>query len=160
TNVGSASCALPTGGFDWRPLLPPVVLGDWPAVEDPPVDGGRFTTVATWRGPFGPLEGDRRRFRLKGHAFRNVVFLPRRVDVPLEVALGIHPSERADLDLLSNKGWALADPVVAAGTPEDFRAYVAGSMAEFSVAQGVYVESRSGWFSDRTARYLASGRPA
>jgi hypothetical protein len=37
---------------------------------------------------------------------------------------------------------------------------VQGSAAEFSVAQGIYVETNSGWFSDRTTRYLASGKPA
>ena len=46
-----------------------------------------------------------------------------------------------------------------AGDPDAFRAYVQGSGAEFSVAQGIYVETHSGWFSDRTTSYLASGRP-
>src|SRR5207249_4043766 len=57
-------------------------------------------------------------------------------------------------------GWQLVDPCVAAGDPHAFRGYVQGSWAEFSVAQGVYVETESGWFSDRTVRYLASGKPA
>jgi hypothetical protein len=54
----------------------------------------------------------------------------------------------------------LVGPAEVAGTPGDFRRYVQESAAEFSVAQAVYVDTGSGWFSDRTVRYLASGRPA
>src|SRR6185295_14327096 len=52
------------------------------------------------------------------------------------------------------------DPLAASATPESFRRYIQESGAEFSVAQGVYVDTNSGWFSDRTSRYLASGKPA
>ena len=60
---------------------------------------------------------------------------------------------------LLQHGWRLVDPQAVAAGPDDFRAYVQNSAAEFSVAQGVYTETRSGWFSDRTVRYLASGKP-
>jgi hypothetical protein len=157
--IGRADCPIPVGEFRWQPTRQPVVLDDWPSTDDPA--GGRFTTIATWRGPFGPIETDRRRFGLKVHEFRK--FLPLPGLVPggrFEAALAIHPEERPDLDQLDACGWALADPVAVAGTPDAFRTYVSGSAAEFSAAQGVYVETRSGWFSDRTTRYLASGRPA
>jgi hypothetical protein len=65
-----------------------------------------------------------------------------------------------DLALLRDNGWRLTDPKRVAATPEAFRNYVRESSAEFSVAQGMYVDTWSGWFSDRTTRYLASGRPA
>jgi hypothetical protein len=156
-NVGSARCELPTGGVEWRPMLPPVVLDEWPVSSE--ANGRRFTTVATWRGPYGPLEWDRRRFGLKVHEFRKYLSLPGIVDAPFELALGIHPADGADLADLAAQGWDVVDPRQVAGTPDGFRNYVAGSMAEFSVAQEVYVASRSGWFSDRTTRYLASGRP-
>ena len=144
-NVGRGDCAIPTDGIEWRPTRPPVVLDDWPQAN-----GGfdRFTTVATWRtarvGGYG----------VKLDEFRKFASLPRRVEHPFELALAIHPAEEPDLALLDENGWRVVDP------PEDFRAYVQRSGAEFSVAQGVYVETRSGWFSDRTARYLASGKPA
>jgi hypothetical protein len=158
--IGAVGCPIPAHEFRWRPIRQPVVLDDWPARTDDHPDGG-FTTVATWRGPFGPVETDRRRFGLKVHEFRK--FLPVADLVPearFEAALAIHPEERSDLTLLHDHGWTLADPSQVAGTPETFRDYVAGSAAEFSAAQGIYVETRSGWFSDRTTRYLASGRPA
>ena len=77
-----------------------------------------------------------------------------------EIALDIHPGDERDLEQLRSHGWQLVDPREAAGTPDAFRGYVQESGAEFSVAQGIYVETSSGWFSDRTARYLACGKPA
>lgn len=159
--LGSTACRIPTGGLNWRPVCPPVVLEDWPVAEPlAPVGEGTFTTVATWRGPFGPVEWDRRRFGLKVHEFRKFIALPTLLDSRFEAALAIHPAEVPDLELLEENRWHLVDPRVVAGTPDRFRQYVAGSMAEFSVAQEMYVRSECGWFSDRTTRYLASGRPA
>ena len=65
----------------------------------------------------------------------------------------------ADLVALRDHGWHVVDPTIVASGPVAFREYVQASGAEFSVAQGIYVETQSGWFSDRTVRYLASGRP-
>src|SRR5581483_9839137 len=76
-----------------------------------------------------------------------------------ELALAIDPWDAADRRLLEENGWVLADPFAAAGDPARYREYIAGSAAEVMVAKGMYVESRSGWFSDRSACYLASGKP-
>jgi hypothetical protein len=173
-NIGSPDCPIPRNGIEWHPTLPPVVLADWPVVpaahagaapRHPRSRAGapvrrRFTTVATWRSPYGPVEWEKRRFGLKVHELRNYVDLPRMVDACFEAALAVHPSELDDLDLLSGNGWALDDPRLVAGTTESFRRYVTQSDAEFSVAQEMYVSTGSGWFSDRTACYLATGRPA
>lgn len=158
-NIGRSDCPVPAGGIDWLPTLPPVLLDEW---EPAPSPGRmRFTTVATWRSPYGALEIEGRTMSLKHHQFRRFAELPRLVPgVDFELALAIHPGDAADLELLRENGWQVVDPVAAAGTPAAFRDYVRGSAAEFSVAQGVYVEAATGWFSDRTAAYLASGRPA
>ena len=79
--------------------------------------------------------------------------------MPFELALDLHPADSGDRALLERGGWRIRDPQAVA-TPSGFAHFVRSSGAEFSVAQGVYVETRSGWFSDRTVRYLASGRPA
>ena len=157
-NVGSEGCPIPTGGMEWRPVLPPVVLQEWPL--GPAGDRRRFTTVGSWRGGFGPVTWGERTFGLKLHEFRRFIDLPRRATAAFEVALDIHPADGKDKLLLDDHGWRLRDPREVAGDPDAFRRYVQGSGAEFSVAQGIYVETGSGWFSDRTVRYLASGRPA
>ena len=157
-HIGSAGCSIPTAGIRWLPVRPPVVLGDWPRIT--PLDLDRFTTVASWRGAFGPVEHGGRRYGVKVHEFRKVLELVRRSGQRFEIALAIHPADAADRDALLEHGWELVEPERVAADPDVFRAYVQSSGAEFSVAQGVYVETGSGWFSDRTTRYLASGRPA
>lgn len=158
-NIGSADCPIPTAGLEWRPIRQPVVLEDWPVTGSSSAFD-RFTTIASWRGAFGPVEAGGRRFGLKVHEFRKMIDLPRRAGLEFEIALDIHPADHKDRDALLAHGWRLVDPKVASSDPFDFRRYVQQSGAEFSVAQGIYVETNSGWFSDRTVRYLASGRPA
>jgi hypothetical protein len=156
-NIGRPACLLPTAGIEWRTTRPPVVLDEWPAARGDP---RRFTTVATWRGPYGRLEHEGRVFGIKLDEFRKVIELPRRSRQTFELALAIDPEEKPDLAALRENRWRLVDPREVAGDADSFRRYVIGSGAEFSVAQGVYVETSSGWFSDRTTRYLASGKPA
>ena len=157
-NIGQPDCPIPTCGICWRPVRQPVVLSDWP-VTGPP-DQQRFTTVASWRGAFGQVEAAGRRFGLKAHEFRKFLALPRRVPAQFEIALDIHEGDARDRAALEENGWRLADPKTVAGDPAGFRRYLQDSWAEYSVAQGIYVETNSGWFSERTARYLASGKPA
>jgi hypothetical protein len=157
-NIGAPFCAIPTGDILWRRTRQPVVLENWPPSREGEPD--RFTTVASWRGPYGRVEYGGKTFGLKLHEFRKFIELPGRARPGFEIALDIHPDEERDLELLHRHGWRLVDPKVVAPDPEAFRRYVGTSGAEFSVAQGIYVETESGWFSDRTVRYLASGKPA
>ncbi len=157
-NIGTRGCSIPTGGIRWRPLPPPVTLADWPVAPSHRPD--RFTTVATWRSPLGELAYGGVTFTLKHHEWRKVMELPKRSPREFEIALDIHPAERGDIDALHAHGWRLSNPRHVARDPARFRRYVQGSAAEFSVAHGVYVGTASGWFSDRTVRYLASGKPA
>jgi hypothetical protein len=156
-NIGHAGCTLPMEGIEWRPFCPPVLLDEWPVVSN---GTDRFTTVASWRGGYGRVEHGGNLFGQKAHEFRRFVEMPKRVDYTFEIALDIEPADAADGDLLRNRGWHLVDPRAVAASVDDFRRYVQGSAAEFSAAQGIYVETGSGWFSDRTTRYLASGKPA
>lgn len=156
--IGTSGCPIPTGGIEWQPVRPPVVLDDWPAAASGELD--RFTTIGSWRGPFGPVERGGRRYGLKVHEFRKLIDLPLRSGASFELALAIDPADGRDLEALRDHRWRIVDPHAVAGKPDTFRAYVQASGAEFSVAQGIYVDTRCGWFSDRTTRYLASGRPA
>ena len=157
-NIGSPGCSSPTGGIPWQPVRQPVVLEHWPVSLQG--DRDRFTTIASWRGPYGRVEYDGRTFGLKAHEFRKFVALPGHVPQAFEIALDIHPADVNDLELLRGHGWRIVDPKQVVPDPPAFRSYVQESGAEFSVAQGIYVETDSGWFSDRTVRYLASGKPA
>jgi len=157
-NIGTAGCPIPSGGLEWLPLPPPVTLEDWPVTAVAADD--RFTTVASWRSPLGTLSHGGVDFQGKHHQWRRVAELPRLSAQSFEIALQIHPGDSADRATLQASGWDLVDPREVAGDPLAFRSYVQGSAAEFSVAHPVYVDTASGWLSDRTVRYLASGRPA
>jgi hypothetical protein len=157
-NIGRAPCTIPTGGVQWRPTRQPVVLDDWPVVPSR-TSAARFTTVSSWRGAYGRVEHEGRTFGQKAHEFRKLCALPRHVDAAFELALDIHDADAPDRTALADHGWTLTDPRGVASTPDAFRDYVQQSSAECSAAQGVYVDTRSGWFSDRSVRYLASGRP-
>lgn len=157
-NIGTPHCPIPTADIRWRRTRQPVVLEYWPTSNQGAHD--RFTTIGSWRGPYGPVTFEGKTFGLKVHEFRRFVTLPERLPQDFEIALDIHSAEQRDLTLLREHGWRIADPKMVARDPIKFRSYVQTSGAEFSVAQGIYVETNSGWFSDRTVRYLASGKPA
>ena len=150
-NVGTPGCAIPDCGRKWHAIRPPVVLTQWPASG---TAARHFTTIANWRSSVGGSG-----YSEKVHEFRKVLDLPRRTGARFLAALNIHPAETRDLAALRENGWELADPAVAA-TPDGYRDFLRGSGAEFSVAQGIYRQTHSGWVSDRTAHYLACGRPA
>jgi hypothetical protein len=154
-NIGRPDCPVPTLDLSWRPLPAPVVLEEWQPAE---WGDGAYTTVADWRG-YAPVEWQGVWYKQKADEFLRLIELPRRVAWPLELCLAIHHDE-PDLPRLRANGWRLSDPRVDAADSEAYRTYVRRSRGEFSVAKHGYVVGRTGWVSDRTACYLAAGRPA
>jgi hypothetical protein len=156
-NVGGPDFLIPLGGVDWVPILPPVVLEHWPPHIDPACQ--RFSTVADWRGSqYAVFEGES--YSGKRREFLRFLLLPRRTRQPVEPAIYVGFEDSEDLELLLGNKWVVHDPFLYAGDPHSYREFIQYSRAEFSVAKGGYVKSNSGWVSDRTACYLASGKPA
>ena len=153
--IGTPACPVPTLGLDWIPTVPPVVLDRWPVADGP---GDAWTTIGNWRG-YGSVEQDGVHYGQKAHSMREYVDLPGKARARFRLALGIHPGETPDLEALDKHGWPLADPLEVAGTPDAYQEFIRGSRGELGVAKSGYVLSRCGWFSDRSACYLASGRP-
>jgi len=154
--IGSEQCPIPACGRTWIPTLPPVVLGQWSPAAETVHDG--FTTVAHWRS-YGPIHRAGVVYGQKAHSLRTIVGAPTRVPEKFQIALDIHPDETKDLAELAANGWDLIDPVRVSATPALYRDFVRTSWAELGIAKSGYVASQSGWFSDRSACYLASGRP-
>ncbi len=154
--IGRPDCDVPTCGVVWRSTPPIVSLPDWEVAGVATLDA--FTTVGSWRG-YGSIHHDGVHYGQRAHSMRDLVSLPDLVDQRFLMALSIHPDEVADLDLLRRHDWELLDPATVAATPHDYRSFVRSSKAELGVAKSGYVRSRCGWFSDRSACYLASGRP-
>jgi hypothetical protein len=154
--IGQPGCPIPTCGRDWLPTLPPVVLDQWPVATRLERHAG--TTIGHWRS-YGSIHHEGVQYGQKAHSLRPLIDLPRRAPTPFALALAIHRDETRDLDLLRANGWTVLDPATVASTPDDYHRFVQGSWAEFGLAKSGYVVSGSGWFSDRSACYLASGRP-
>jgi hypothetical protein len=155
SNLGKHDCGVPTGGRRWIPTRQPVLLDRWR-----PAPGGRaFTSVGSWRGPFAPVEYGGRSYGLRVHELRRFADLPRMVDAPFELALEIDGADEADRELLRERSWGLADPSTVAADLDSYQRYLRGSLAEIAIAKEMYVATRGGWFSDRSACYLASGKP-
>jgi hypothetical protein len=156
-NIGQEGCGVPDCGIEWIPTRPPVQLDYWQRYPIPP--GDSFTTVGSWRGSYGPLSFQGKNFGLRVHEFRKFAALPQLTHHRFELALDMHKADGADKMLLERSGWVLLDPKAAAGDPHHYRDYLRQSYAEFMIAKNMYVETQSGWFSDRSVCYLASGRP-
>jgi hypothetical protein len=151
--VGRPDCLIPDDGFPWRPMRQPVVLERWPF--KPGKNGAPFTTVMQWNSYKAP-EHNGRRFGMKSDTFPPYIDLPQRTSAPLQLALGGNDAPR---EQLRAAGWQIVNPLEVSWWPWDYRAYIQASAGEFGVAKHGYVASHSGAFSDRTAAFLASGRP-
>ena len=155
--LGEPDCTIPHCGLNWITTSQPVVLDEGPRALPGP--GLRFTSVATWRGAYGPVEYEGRTYGLRVHEMRRFASLPRLAGGAFEVALDIDDADAEDAALLRDGGWELVAPGAVAATPGAYRRYVQGSDAELTIAKGVYVATRGGWLSERSLCYLASGRP-
>jgi hypothetical protein len=155
-NIGTPQCPIPTDGLHWRPMLRPVLLSMWPAVIN--TKPQRFTTISIWKGRAtfawqGVESGE------KSDNWLQVIDLPATSGQALEIALRIDSTDAlGDRAMFEDRGWIITDPNLLRSF-EDYRDYIGQSHAEFSVAHNRYVEFNTGWFSDRSALYLASGKP-
>lgn len=156
-NIGAEDCLVPSALFDWIPTRQPIVLNQFfgaavPVSKRRPV----LTTIASWEPKeAGPLINGVQ-YQGKSSELERFLTLPSRSALPLEIALsGPAPRER-----LRANGWNIVDPSLITGDPWTYRDYLSTSCGEWSVAKNAYVASRSGWFSCRTACYLALGVPA
>jgi len=145
-------CLLPALGLEWHPTRHPVVVDRWR--PEPP--GERWTTVMGWKTYPDGVEHNGLVYGSKEMEFPLIEAAPTRLAVPLEVAVNGDAPRQAWREL----GWQVANGGERSATAESYHAYVQGSRGELSVAKNVYVATRSGWFSGRSACYLASGRPA
>ena len=132
------------------------MLERWPRAGE--VTRDALTTIANWRG-YGSVEHDGVHYGQKAHSLRLFMNLPQHTRERFVLALAIHPDEQKDLELLDRGGWELVGADSEAGTPQQYQRFIQGSKAEFGISKSGYVLSRCGWFSDRSACYLASGRP-
>src|SRR5918998_5568382 len=155
-NYGNPDCKLPVSDrFDFRPTRQPVVVDFWRPCGDG--DGRTFTTVGSWRQSREvTFRGEVYNWS-KHHEFMKFLDLPGRTNQEFELALA--GCGEADRLTLESKGWKVREALTLSVNADAYRRYIAQSRGEFTVAKDQNVRLRSGWFSDRSATYLAAGRP-
>jgi hypothetical protein len=155
-NIGTPHSDMPTCGLTWHHTLPPVVMNGRPALLDGA--GGRFSTIASWTS-FGDICYRGEWYLSKEAEFKRFAELPARVEQEFEVALRRHDPVDEGVRLLHANGWIVTESSRFTDLAV-YREHIVRSRAEIGIAKNAYVKGRSGWFSDRTADYLAHGRPA
>lgn len=151
--IGAADCTVPEAGRTWIPTRPVVATAAWPCA--PPPDGAPLVALMHWAAG-AEVHHEGRSYGHKDREFGRVATLPtrRRGDYVLAAGGGAVPREA-----LSRAGWRLVNPLKVTATPEAYARFIADSRGDIGVAKHAYVASRSGWFSDRSACFLAAGRP-
>jgi hypothetical protein len=157
-NLGNPDCAVPVERFDYRPTRPPVILDWWADGAAWQLDGRPFTTVANWRQSGKDVEWQGRLLTWSKHVeFQRIMDLPQRVTRPLELALATDDADA--IGRLRTAGWRVVEARPLSKDVDAYRRYIRASAGELSAAKEQNVLLRSGWFSDRSASYLAAGRP-
>jgi hypothetical protein len=154
-NIGAAACTVPTAGVRWLPTRQPVVLDLWDGPLAPA--GAAYRSITTWGNSGNDVVHDGETYYwTKDRAFECYLDLPRRRAVPFELAVGATPAVHERLEA---HGWAHPSARTVSEDLARYHAYIRESRAEFTVARDQYVRPRTGWFSDRSACFLAAGRP-
>jgi hypothetical protein len=150
------STTVPATGHHWRPTRQPVVLSEWhPSTPY----RNMFTTIMNWTS-YNPVVYNNQTYGQKDEEFLRFLELPGLVaPTRLEIAVNEGKTRRTPRALLAYKGWNVADPAVVCPDLDSYRQYIESSQAEWSVAKNGYVVGQPGWFSCRSACYLAAGRP-
>jgi hypothetical protein len=155
-NYGEPDCGVPVAPFTYYPTRSPVVCEYWDAPCNPAAR--YFTTIGHWDQSVKDLEYKGERYSWSKHReFLKVLELPRRTEQKFSLALAI--DDPAAVQMLESHGWGVEDAYAASKTLESYRDYIWGSRGEFTVAKDMNVRLRSGWFSERSACYLAAGKP-
>ncbi len=145
-----------SGDREWVPTRQPILLSAW--THDLP-DRGVYTTVMNWTS-YKPIEFKGKTYGQKDVELRRFLDLPSNLEPDsFEIAMAAGKTSKAPLDLLRHKGWGVVDPNEVCRDFQSYRQYLQTSRGEWSVAKNGYVVGQPGWFSCRSACYLASGRP-
>jgi len=156
-SVGQPDCPVPVDGITWRPTVQPVAIDQWPVT--PVSADAPWTTVMNWSS-YKPKVWEGRTYGQKNLEFNRFRDLPSKTTTPLRLAMGLGVDGERPAQELRQLGWDLVEPQEVVPDHSAYRSFLTNSRGEWSVAKHGYVEGKTGWFSCRTACYLAAGRPA
>lgn len=158
-NFGASDCLMPSCGLEWLPTRQPICLSHWSSGNVGQSSAQGFTTVMNWSAA-PEIEFAGRLWGQKNVEFMKVISLPQQVPgTSLTVAVGQTQGNSFPRDEALAHRWKVVDPELVAGDWQRYRNFIHDSEGEFSVAKHTYVEANTGWFSCRSACYLAAGKP-
>jgi hypothetical protein len=153
-NLGAPDCGVPLEKFRWLPTRQPVALELWEHALPP---GTTYNTITTWHNRGKDLEyRGQTWYWTKDREFEKFLELPRKCPARFELAATVDAKVKARLQ---QHGWQQTDSIEISSGVDRYRGYIQQARAEFTVARDQYVRPNTGWFSDRSACYLAAGRP-
>ena len=160
-NINSKNCRIPILDIKWLETRQPICLSYWSNGKLLPKKKIKFTTVMNW-STRSKLKFENEEWGQKDVEFLKYLSIPTQFkkaefEIILSVSAGF--KDKVDLNLIKGNEWEIHDPELTIGTPDEYKKFIQSSSAEFSIAKEAYVKSRSGWFSCRSACYLASGLP-
>lgn len=160
-NIGSGDCLIPADGLQWHTTRQPICLDKWKVTPHPKNNGTIFTTLMNWTAG-KKLSYDNKEWGQKDVEFNKMMQLPQYVN-NIQLAIVINQTGGTENTLQKEKieknGWKILDPEETAGDWMSYQQFIEKSSGEFSVAKETYVKAKTGWFSCRSACYLAAGRP-
>lgn len=156
-NIGADDCRIPACGLKWHPTRPPVLLDQWrPGIG--PAAPAAFTTVGTWRNYGKDVAIGGEEYQWSKHInFSKMLRVARLAGQPIELATDLDAGPEYERGLAG--GFTFRPAIPMSLDLDGYRDYIAGSRGEFTAAKDLVARTCSGWFSDRTACYLAAGRP-
>lgn len=152
-NIGTEKSMVPTAGRQWRPLFDPIDTSQFPF--EPVTPEAPFTTVMNWQS-HEPIAFNGVRYGQKDVEFDKFMHLPSHTRGSLELAVA---GKHVPTKQLVEAGWRVRQAHKVTVSVDAYREYIRASKGEFSICKNVCVATNSGWFSERSAAYLASGRP-
>jgi len=167
-NFGAPDCSVPLTRFNYQPTRQPIVLDWWISdprlgseLNDQPNVRACFTTIAKWRQPGKDIDWNGETYSWSKHVeFLKFIDLPRRSGQEFELALAWEDEKDEEvIPQLTSHGWRVIDAISLSLNIAPYREYILSSRGEFTVAKDQNIRLRSGWFSDRSACYLAAGKP-
>ena len=161
-NIGAIDCKIPTLGINWKPTRQPICLDKWiNKISEKVIKPPTFTTVMNWSART-KLNYANEQWGQKDVEFNKFISIPERIrsaEFKIVMAASAAFKKEVDMNSLITSGWKILKPLNTVATSDDYQKFISISDAEFSVAKETYVKSNSGWFSCRSACYMAMGKP-
>lgn len=161
-NVGQPGCKVPTAGLKWLPTVQPIAREWWEKTLMPPnachIADNAWTTVMNWAS-YKPEEFEGETYGQKDIEFLRFAELPAQTKEKFVLAMGQGPGKNRPTERLEGLGWKIIEPDIHLPDYASYHDFLSNSKAEWSIAKNGYVQSHSGWFSCRSACYLAAGKP-